>query len=148
MIIRAPKDFWTGVMFIVFATVALLAARGYSTGTAGKMGPGYFPLLLGGVLVFIGAVLVARSLVIEGERVGHLSIIPLGVVVAAVCVFGLSIERFGLFVALVVVTLATAYAGRESRWLEAIVLAVTLAAFSVGIFALALQLPLPVWPHF
>jgi len=43
MRIRAPKDFWSGVMFCGFAAVAILAARGYSLGTAGKMGPGYFP---------------------------------------------------------------------------------------------------------
>src|SRR5216684_3108885 len=51
MRIRAPKDFWSGVMFCGFAAVAILAARGYSLGTAGKMGPGYFPLVLGGVLI-------------------------------------------------------------------------------------------------
>ena len=67
MRIRAPKDFWAGVMFFAFAVVAILAARGYSLGTAGKMGPGYFPLLLGGVLGVLGAILVGRSLVIDGE---------------------------------------------------------------------------------
>ena len=50
MNIRAPKDFWSGVMFFAFAAIAMLAARGYSLGSAGKMGPGYFPMLLGIVL--------------------------------------------------------------------------------------------------
>ncbi len=67
MRIRAPKDFWSGVMFCGFAAVAILAARGYSLGTAGKMGPGYFPLLLGGVLGALGAVLIGRSVVLDGE---------------------------------------------------------------------------------
>jgi Tripartite tricarboxylate transporter TctB family len=148
MTIRAPKDFWSGVMFIAFAAVALIAARGYSLGIAGKMGPGYFPLLLGGVLALIGAFLVVRSLAIDGELVGRLSIVPLFVVAIAVFLFGAFIERLGLFVALVVVTLGTALASKESRLLESGVLAVTLAAFSVGIFVLALRLPLPVWPTF
>ena len=69
MRIRAPKDFWSGVMFCGFAAVALLAARGYSLGTAGKMGPGYFPLLLGVVLGGLGLILVGRSLVLDGEPV-------------------------------------------------------------------------------
>ena len=47
MPIRAPKDFWTGVMFIAFAAVAMAVARDYSLGTAVRMGPGYFPLVLG-----------------------------------------------------------------------------------------------------
>ena len=63
MKIRAPKDFWSGVMFCGFAAVGILAARGYSLGTAGKMGPGYFPLMLGIVLAALGAILIARSVV-------------------------------------------------------------------------------------
>src|SRR5262245_16569518 len=66
MRIRAPKDFWSGVMFCGFATVAILAARGYSLGSAGKMGPGYFPLLLGGVLAGLGAILIVRSIAVDG----------------------------------------------------------------------------------
>ncbi len=67
MRIRAPKDFWSGVMFCGFAAVALLAAQGYSLGTAGKMGPGYFPLLLGLVLALLGLILVGRSVLIDGD---------------------------------------------------------------------------------
>ena len=67
MRIRAPKDFWSGLMFCGFAVAAILAARGYSLGTAGKMGPGYFPLLLGGVLGVLGLILVGRSLALDGE---------------------------------------------------------------------------------
>ena len=69
MNIRAPKDFWSGIMFIAFAAVAMLTARGYSLGSAGRMGPGYFPMLLGGALGLLGFILVARSLVIEGETI-------------------------------------------------------------------------------
>ena len=68
MRIRAPKDFWSGVMFCGFAAAAILAARGYSLGTAGKMGPGYFPLLLGGLLAALGAMLIGRSLVLNRLR--------------------------------------------------------------------------------
>ena len=70
MRIRAPKDFWSGVMFCAFAAVGILTATGYSLGTAGKMGPGYFPLLLGGVLGILGAILIARSLALDGEGLG------------------------------------------------------------------------------
>src|SRR3954453_22205924 len=69
MTIRAPKDFWAGVMFCGFAAIGILAAKGYSLGSAGKMGPGYFPLLLGIVLAAMGVILMARSVVVEGEPV-------------------------------------------------------------------------------
>jgi hypothetical protein len=148
MTIHAPKDFWSGVMFVAFAAVALIAARNYSLGDAGHMGPGYFPILLGVVLAFIGLLLVARAVVMEGERVGKFQLWPLAVIAFAVCVFGATIEVFGLAVALVLVTMISALASRESRLLESVGLAFVMAAFSVGIFAYVLRLPLPVWPWF
>ena len=146
MNIRAPKDFWSGVMFLAFAAVALLTARGYSLGAAGRMGPGYFPMLLGGVLALLGLVLVVRSLVIEGEAVGRLHLVPLGIIAASICLFGLAIERLGLVVSLILVIAVSALASRESRLIETSALALALAAFSVGVFVYALRLPLPVWP--
>jgi putative tricarboxylic transport membrane protein len=146
MRIRAPKDFWSGVMFCGFAAVALLTARGYSLGSAGKMGPGYFPLLLGGVLAGLGVILIARSIVITGEPVARLHLLPLTIVAAAICLFGVMIEPLGLVLALVVLTVLSAAAGRPFRPLETAALTLALIVLSVGIFVYALGLPLNVWP--
>jgi hypothetical protein len=148
MTVRAPKDFWSGVMFIAFAAIAVLSARGYSFGTAGKMGPGYFPMALGAALGLIGAILVARSLFVAGEPVERIQLRPLSIIAIGVALFGALLEPLGLVVALIVVTLVAAFAGRDWRPLEAAGLAVALAAFSVGIFVVALRLPLPIWPSF
>ena len=111
------------------------------------MGPGYFPMLLGGVLALLGVILVVRSLVIDGERVGRLHLLPLVVDRArrravrrpapAARPRGLA-GRWSIAV--------SALASRESRPLEVTVLALVLAAFSVGVFVYGLRLPLPVWP--
>jgi putative tricarboxylic transport membrane protein len=150
MHIRAPKDFWSGLMFLAFAAVAMLTARGYSLGTAGRMGPGYFPMLLGIVLAVLGLVLVVRSLVISGgpeqEGVARLHLVPLIVITVSVCLFGLAIERLGLVASVLIVIVVSAFASRESRILETCALALVLAAFSVGVFVYALQLSLPLWP--
>lgn len=146
MRIRAPKDFWSGVMFCGFAAVGILAARGYSLGSAGKMGPGYFPLLLGGLLGVLGVVLVARAVVLDGEPLPRFHIWPLAVIAAAVCLFGALIEPFGLMVALAVLTLLSAWAGPQFRWREALALALALIVFSIGVFVYALGLSLNVWP--
>jgi len=146
MRIRAPKDFWSGVMFCGFAVVGILAARGYSLGTAGKMGPGYFPLLLGGVLGMLGAILIGRSLILDGEPLPRMHALPLAVIAVAVCLFGVLIEPFGLIAALAVLTLVSAWAGPQFRWNEAVALAAALTAFSIGVFVYALGLPLPIWP--
>ncbi|HEX5865502.1 MAG TPA: tripartite tricarboxylate transporter TctB family protein [Casimicrobiaceae bacterium] len=146
MKIGAPKDFWSGLMFIAFAAVAMLAAGGYSLGSVGKMGPGYFPLMLGYVLALIGVILVARSFVIDGERMGKLSIAPLAIVALAVCLFAFSIETLGLVIALATVTVVSALASKEFRPIETGLLAAALAAFAAGIFVYGLRLPLPIWP--
>jgi hypothetical protein len=146
MRIRAPKDFWSGLMFCGFAVVGLLAARGYSLGAAGKMGPGYFPLLLGGVLALLGVVLIARSVVLDGEPLPRFHILPLAMIAAAVCLFGVLIEPLGLVIALAVLTMLSAWAGPQFRWLEAAALTAALIVFSIGVFVYALGLSLSVWP--
>jgi putative tricarboxylic transport membrane protein len=146
MRIRAPKDFWSGVMFCGFAVVGLIAARGYSLGAAGKMGPGYFPLLLGGVLAALGIILIARSLVLEGEPLPRFHVAPLAVIAIAVCLFGALIEPLGLVVALAVLTVLCAWAGPQFRLSETLALTVALIVFSIGVFAYALGLPLNLWP--
>ena len=146
MRIRAPKDFWSGVMFCGFAVVGVLAARGYSFGSAGKMGPGYFPLLLGLVLGALGAVLIGRSLILDGEPVPRFHVAPLAVIAVAVCLFGALIEPLGLVLSLVVLTLMSVSAGAQFRLLETLALTVLLIVFSVGVFVYALGLPLNIWP--
>src|SRR5499433_2168568 len=140
MRIRAPKDFWSGVMFCAFAAVAILAARGYSLGSAGKMGPGYFPLLLGGLLAVLGLILIGRSLVLDGEPVPRLHLVPLAVIAAAVALFGLMIEPAGLVISLAVLTVLSAWAVPQFRLTETVALAAALVVFSIGVFVYALGL--------
>src|SRR5260221_11194313 len=91
MRIRAPKDFWSGVMFCGFAATALSAARGYSLGSAGRMGPGYFPLLLASLLGALGAVLIGRSILIGGEPGARFHGLPLAGISASISLVGVFI---------------------------------------------------------
>jgi Tripartite tricarboxylate transporter TctB family len=146
MRVRAPKDFWSGLMFIAFAAVALIAARDYSLGSTVRMGPGYFPLLLGLVLACIGGLLVVRSLAIDGEPVDPLQVRPLASIVVGVALFGALLERLGLAVVLVAAVVVSALASRESRPVEVAGLTAALAVVSVAVFVYGLRLPLPLWP--
>jgi hypothetical protein len=146
MRIRAPKDFWSGIMFLAFAAAALLTAHGYSLGSAGKMGPGYFPTMLGYALVLVGVILVARSFTLPGETVARIHPVPLMTIALGVVLFGVLIEPLGLIIAVMVATLMACLAGRQRRPLEIAALCVVMAAFSVGLFVLALRLPLQIWP--
>jgi len=144
--IKTGKDFWSGIMFLSFALVELYIARGYSMGSSGEMGPGYFPVVLGVMLGGLGALLVTRAVIAGDEPVAGASIRPLLFLAAAVIVFGVSIEPLGLVLSLVLTVVIAALAGRQSGPLEIALLAGALAALSVGIFHFALLLPLPVWP--
>ncbi len=144
--IKAGKDFWSGVMFLCFAAVGLYIARGYSMGTSGEMGPGYFPVVLGVVLGALGLLLIARAITAGDEPVASATIRPLLLLVVGVVAFGETIEPLGLVLSLILTVAIAALAGRESGPLEIAILSVALAALSVGIFHFALRLPLPIWP--
>lgn len=145
--VRAPKDFWTGVMFIAIAAIALYVGRGYSLGTAGRMGPGYFPMVLGGLLALIGLILVVRSFIIVGTPVERIMLAPLALITVSVVLFGALLAHLGLVISLVILVVVCALAGRQSKPLEVAGLAIVLTAFSVAVFVYGLGLPLPVWPQ-
>jgi predicted membrane channel-forming protein YqfA (hemolysin III family) len=112
------------------------------------MGPGYFPILLGIVLGLLGLLLVARAVTKGDEALSALSIRPLLFLVIAVVAFGVTIQPLGLILSLLLTLSIAALASRETRPLETSILAIGLAALSVGVFHYALQLPLPILPSF
>ena len=146
MFIRAPKDFWSGVMFLCFAAVTLVTASGYSMGRGGRMGPGYFPTLLGAVLGLLGLVLVLRSFAIRGEAVEKIQWRPLAALVGCVLLFAAMIQPLGLVIALSATTFLASFAGPDWRLREAALLSAGLTIAAVLIFVLGLRLPLPLWP--
>lgn len=145
-LIRHPKDFWAGVMFIGFGGAGLGIALDYAMGSAGRMGPGYFPRWLGGILIGLGVILVLRSLRLQGEKIAFPTFQPVLVLLAAVLLFGLTVTKLGLVLATILLVLVSSAASHEYRWKESVVAAVLLAAFVVVAFRYGLQLQLPTWP--
>ena len=145
-LIRAPKDFWSGVMFLSFAALTLVTASGYSMGRGGRMGPGYFPTMLGWLLALLGAILLIRSFAITGETIEKIKIRPLLALIGCVLFFAVTINPLGLLISLTITTFLSAFAGDEVRIGEAIALSIGLTLLSLVIFVLILGLPLPVWP--
>jgi hypothetical protein len=141
--IRHPKDFWTGTIFLFFGLAAVILGQDYPMGTAGKMGPAYFPSVLGSLLALIGATAVIRSLVRSGEPVGKFYIKEIILILSAVLLFGALMRGAGLAVAVVVLVVLSAYASPKFHWGSALLLAGGLAAFSVLVFVKLLGLPMP-----
>ena len=141
--LRNNRDFIAGLLFIVLGGLAVALARDYPFGTTMRMGPGYFPTVLGGILLLFGVYVLARG-VRSGDRVkGEWGWKPLALIVLSIVLFGLLLDRVGMIPATVVTLIVAAAAGREFRWKEVILLAAVMTAFSVAVFSYGLKLPYP-----
>ena len=141
--IRHPKDFWSGLLFLGVGTAVVLLARNYQLGTGLKMGPGYFPTVLGALLALVGLVAVARSLIRPGTAIEPFHWKLLVVILGATLLFGVLIRNAGLIAAVTVLVLTSATASVYFRWHTAIALTAALVLFSVVVFVKALGLPMP-----
>jgi hypothetical protein len=142
-VIRNPKDFWSGVLFVVIGLAAVIIARDYPMGSVVKMGPAYFPTALGWVLTGIGAVAILRSFIRIGEPIQGFAVKQLALIVIPTAVFGMLIRPGGLIVATLVLVLVSAYASSKFRFGPALALAIGMAAFSALVFVKALGVPIP-----
>jgi len=142
------KDFWAGLMFIAFGLGFILVARDYSMGTAVRMGPSYFPTLLGGLLTVLGVVIGGQSFIAAGERLGHFAMRPVVLILVAVVLFGLTLRPLGLVGSTLLLIFVGALGGAEFRWKEVAILYLVLIVFSVAAFQWGLGLPFRLWPWF
>ena len=159
MKIKSQKDFYAGLMFLVVGIGFAWGATNYNVGTGARLGPGYFPLLLGIIMAGLGALIVFESLVVEtedGEKIGPWAWRPLGFVVGSNVLFGIllgglpsiGLPAMGLIAAIVGLTFVAAQAGDEFKWKEVLVLSIILAIGSYVAFVLLLKLQFQVWPSF
>jgi hypothetical protein len=141
---RALKDTLAGLTFVAFGLIFAIGATTYEIGSTLQMGPGYFPLVLGGLLVLLGGIIIAKGfLEREGEEIGSVPWRALGLVLGAVLFFGLTIQGLGLVPSVFVATLMCAFASERTNVVMALAIAVGLTILCVLIFVLALSLRLP-----
>ena len=159
MSIKSQKDFFSGLMFMSVGVAFAWGATRYSIGTSARMGPGYFPLVLGLLLAILGATITFKAMVVEtedGAKMGSWAWKPLFYIIAANLVFGLAlgglpilhIPAFGLIAGIYALTFIASLAGEDFNLKEVAILATALALLSYLAFILVLRLQLPVWPTF
>ena len=149
MVIKSPKDFWAGVMFIAFgAGMAGIALMNYQMGSAVRMGPAYFPALLGGILAALGLILFLRSFALKGAKVPQFHYRPLFLILGACVAFGYFLKPLGLVGATLLLVFISAFGGHEFKLREVAIMYVVLFIFSVLVFVKGLTLPFPIWPAF
>ncbi|HOZ65270.1 MAG TPA: tripartite tricarboxylate transporter TctB family protein [Burkholderiaceae bacterium] len=159
MNIKSQKDFFSGLMFMAVGIAFAWGATTYKVGDGARMGPGYFPLMLGVLLAILGAVITFKAMVVEtegGDRIGAWAWKPLFFIIAANLVFGvllgglpsIKLPAMGLIVGIYALTFIAANAGEEFKFKEVLILATVLAIISYLAFIVLLKLQFPVWPAF
>ena len=159
MNIKSQKDFFSGLMFMAVGLAFAWGATTYSVGTGARMGPGYFPLLLGVMMAILGAVITFNSLVIEregGDKIGKWAYKPLIYIIAANLIFGvclgglpsIKLPAMGMIVGIYVLTFIASMAEAGWKVKATFILATVLAVMSYVAFVLILKLQFPVWPAF
>ena len=160
MAMASQKDFFSGLMFTTVGGAFAWGARDYEIGSAARMGPGYFPLMLGLLLVLLGIAITIKSFsgpgASSGDRIGAFAWRPLLLVLLANLLFGvllvglpsIGLPAMGMFVAIMVLTLVASMARKGFRWKESVLLGAGLSLGSYLAFVRVLQLQFPVWPSF
>ena len=147
-IIRHPKDFAAGVLFAAVGVAAIVISSNYPLGTAARMGPGYFPRILGILLIVLGSALALRALKLQGAPLPRWHWKPVIVVLGSVVLFGLIVNFVGLALSTVILIVLASAASPEFRPKESVISGIALAVLSVAVFVVALKLQLPIWPQF
>lgn len=142
--IRSNKDFWTGLIYIFFGVSAIFFGRDYNMGTAVRMGPAYFPTLLGELLAVIGAIAVIRAFIVNGTPIGAFAFKGLALVTLSTLVFGFVARGAGLAVGLPLLIIISAIASARFQWRSTIIMIVVLTVFCAVVFIKGLGIPLPI----
>ena len=143
--LRNNRDALAGLLFGAIGVMTYIGAEDYPMGFVERMGPGYFPTMLGVILTLFGICIFARGL-LSGEPVkGEWGWKPLALITLSILLFGFLMERFGLVPAIVAVFFLSSLAGHEFRLMETLLLTLLMGAFAVGVFFYGLKLPYPLF---
>ncbi len=143
--VKSPQDFGASVTFIVIGLAGLYFGREYSIGSAARMGPGYFPMLLSYCLIAIGVFVGFKSIATPGPAIRLPVWRSSGLLIAAIVLFGALIERAGLAPTVLVCSFVAAFATTEAKVKETAILSVLLACFVVFLFIYALNQPMQIF---
>jgi hypothetical protein len=147
---RNQQDLWSAAMFIIFGVLFMFWSHEYQFGTAQRMGPGYFPTVLGGMLAVLGLMVGWPASRPDAPRTSVEAIGWRGLVIilGAVILYGFLLPRLGFVVALAVLLLLSSMATPEFTLKSTLISIVLLGICSYYVFVKGLDLQFPVWPPF
>ena len=140
---RYNRDFFAGLFYILLGALAMFIARDYPFGSALRMGPGYFPTVLGGIMIAFGIAVMMMGIKNNEKMKPHWSFRALFVLPLSTVVFGVMMEEAGFIPAMLVLVPLSASAGREFKFVEVSLLTIGLTILSTLVFIKGLGLPYP-----
>lgn len=140
--ITHPQDFWSGLLFVAFGVVGAHLSSGFVFGALTKMGPGFLPTVLSYLMITIGALVTLRSFALKGGGIQPSAVKPQALIVAAIVLFALMIERVGLIPTVFVVLIVASFAAEEAKLRDSVLLAAAMALACYLVFIVLLGLPL------
>jgi hypothetical protein len=141
--LRSNKDFLSGLMFVGVGALGIYMAQDYPMGSALRMGPGYFPIVLSGVLILMGIYCFVQGILHPQKIEANWSIRALIILPIATVVFGILMEHAGFIPALIVLVFISSAAGSEFKFVEVLLMAIGLTVGSWALFIWGLGLPYP-----
>ncbi|HTJ96649.1 MAG TPA: tripartite tricarboxylate transporter TctB family protein [Rhodocyclaceae bacterium] len=142
--IRSPSDFWSGLIYMAVGIFVVVASQDYGLGTAVKMGPGYFPTVLGGLLAIIGLLSLLRSFRhSNGHEVIRINLRSVFLIAAPIVLFAAIVRGAGVLIALPVLIFGSAYASAQFSFKRTLLLAIGLTAGCSLVFMKGLGIPMP-----
>lgn len=146
MKIRNSKDFYAGLIFFSFGVGTVMVAWNYPMGTAARMGPGYFPCVLGGSLAILGLVIGIRALWSSNDKIQPCVLRPLVLVIGSVLAFAGLVQPLGLILATLIMVVTSCLGSGEFHIGEVTVLSIVLVVLAVALFVMGLGIPFNIWP--
>lgn len=142
---KTSQDTALGALFVVVGLAALVMALGYPIGTADRMGPGYFPVIISTLLGLTGVAILIRARLASTESIWPARWTPLVIVPCAVVLFGLLVEPLGLFLGVLMLAVGAATASVSFRlsW-KATAGAAAFSVICAVVFVKLLGLPIPI----
>ena len=138
-------DVLSGLMFIGVGAIGMWIARDYPFGSSLRMGPGYFPTVLGGIMVAMGIYTLLMGLKRQEKIKRTWSVRALIILPITTLVFGIMMEKLGFVPAVFALSVLAATASPEFHWLEQSILAVGLTIGCVALFIWGIGLPYPLF---
>jgi len=150
MQIRNHRDLWAGVLFFAIGAGFAILSQQYHVGTAARMGPGYFPTMLGIILALLGVIIFAGAFSAGNDEAGITAVgwRELGLILASVALFALTLPSLGIVVAIVALIGVSSVASHEFNLRDTLISLAILLLLAYVVFVQALELQFPLWPKF